>query len=364
MATEEILKLVDSSPVKVFWESAATIMTDETEKQLQRSAEFFADKGVVFFGKLWMCKYETLKAEFPKDPWNISEEWVDTIEDLGGRRFLRGCATASSGNIEVKNKKISSPHFCSPGKQVILLGQSLQQADRLDEIEQIFSELYLFVDTVEANPQIFMGKNLKAKSEEKITMTVLEVSIIKWGSVNYDMIFANIVALCLRNHKMRLGQRGRVQGPDRDFAITIKNKAGTIRNHPDSLTRKPEIRRADYNDNVKRLVEKGLQVDIIETDVSIFSEEYKKECELRIEAVRKEVLSQIMEVQQQFMETPPPAPKFGPIPKGTALPKNTGSIGSWLDRQDDAAASAPEVSTPHFAHTQVEIEIEKFLFEI
>jgi hypothetical protein len=105
-----------------------------------------------------------------------------------------------------------------------------------------------------SNPQIFRGKPLKGKAEEKITLIICEVAAIKWGCLNFDLIFTNIVSQCMRGMRFRMSKRGNTLAVDRDFSKSIKYKASTIKNR--TLKTKMRIRSADYNENVRKLHEK------------------------------------------------------------------------------------------------------------
>lgn len=58
----------------------------------------------------------------------------------------------------------------------------------------------LFHRTFILNPQIYEKLPLKPKSDEAITDVVFKTAALTWGIVNFDGIFNNAVARCLRAH--------------------------------------------------------------------------------------------------------------------------------------------------------------------
>ena len=346
-ANAKLAALQPNSPVKVFWEEARELMNDDMSKVLQKCAQCFAEQGVVFYGQLWDKVYEVVKETFVQEPWQIASEWADTIEMLGAPNQFKRRGSSITIEHREQSKQARGTHykFLSPGKGFMLLGEKLQSEDRFHEIEAVFSQPEIFLDVYLSNPQVFRGKPLKKKATERITMIVCQVSAIKWGMLHYDKLFANVVAMCVRNQKLRQAAKTSTPGYERDLAKSVQYKASTLRNHPQSNPKnKFTVHSADYNDNVKKLESRGLQVVVVPNELSIFSPEYIESAKAQLQELKESVMEEVDEEQAETGSNFPlggvAEPNFKPIPTGMFSPsrklskdledKDAATLHSWL----------------------------------
>ena len=86
----------------------------------------------------------------------------------------------------------------------------------------IFSSPTTYVDILLENPQWLKRKPLSAKWDEKVTLQVVKVVCIKWGYLNWDKPFLNVVAQCLRN--LGIFQCITEKRADRDWSVSLGYK--------------------------------------------------------------------------------------------------------------------------------------------
>ena len=137
------------------------------------------------------------------------------------------------------------------------------------------------------NPQIFEGKAIGSKQEEILTMLVVNVTVTKWGKMNADKLFANVVAQNVRNHGIKLARRGQLSGGDRDFANVLIRKFSSVRNKPELYGNKVIVNESEMCFAVHKLIDRGLNVCL--TGPELFSDRAIQEAEVKIAAVKEKV---------------------------------------------------------------------------
>lgn len=171
-----------------------------------------------------------------------------------------------------------------------LLGGWLAEAGRFHEIGEVFGQIELFADVLMKNPQYLLRKPLHSKMDQWVTNIVLAIVVSKWGILNLDLTFCNVVAQCLRNHGILMPKRG--AAGDRDWAKSLQYKASSIRNHPTYYVSKLRVRSADMTDVAKLLVMKGCTaITCVDNDVSIFSEAHIKAQRAKLDELKETFLT-------------------------------------------------------------------------
>ena len=185
------------------------------------------------------------------------------------------------------------PNFISPGKAVRPLGAWLAQAGRLAEIDTVFI-IEHFVTVVVSNPQIFVGEHLKPKSCEVVTDICIILAAKHWGILNWDSVFTNKVGAKLRSFKFILPRRGKTPAYKRDWAITLRDKASSVRNkmglagmYEGSFIVAP----GDVTPELQRLMDKGFKVTVDDGRQTMNNEAVLKSAQMTIKEVETKVLS-------------------------------------------------------------------------
>ena len=186
------------------------------KEQVQRIEDVFAASGVIFFGSLLDMKREKVCTLLREAQPPLDETWAATIEQFMDTKFKADAdteesPTVSTGAAGVPRGEVAAPKLVSPGKPVVMLGAMLTHANRLYEIKLVFTKEQ-FLEIFIANPQIFDGEALKPKMDEKITDICILLAAIKWGILNWDKVFCNLLAGILRDFGFRLPKRGSTPG--------------------------------------------------------------------------------------------------------------------------------------------------------
>ena len=331
--------------------------------QVSRIENVFASSGVIFFGSLQDMKLDKVRTLLREAQPPLDETWAATLEQFMDTKFKTDTDTVDSptemtGAAVHPRGEVAAPKLVSPGKPVVMLGAMLTHANRLYEIKSVYTKEQ-FLDIFIANPQIFDGEVLKPKMDEKITKTCVLLAAIKWGILNWDKTFCNIVAGILRDFGFRLPKRGTTPGFKRDFANVLLYKASSVRNKILKATSDGGLYKTvfvlapeDCTEAIGRLQEKGLMVTVDKSKSGLFNEEVLKAKSMQLEELEKTYHESKKEVRARLH--PIRAPHSTPLAAySTRARTHTLTLALTLASPGVIAAGAAQIRAHQVGHALV-----------
>ena len=317
MSHPDFARISDSSFISEFFGIAKTVLTNPAAtEQLTMQETLFSRTGKVFVEQMFDTEKQAVTDAFNGHEPSIPLHWITVLEAFGAPRKFTNVTTVSLNGQTAVVRQPALPHFvakgtpatdpqtCAPahpntppepttahplpanhhtptarvrvGESPVRLGAHLEANGRFGEIKLTFFQLYLYADILLDNPQCLQkGGRVKYTSEMAVTSLVLTTSSIKWGHLNYDKMFLNVVAMCLRGIGLL---RYRKEGDkEHCWSTNIGNKAGSVRNHSEYYEGKLEVSSADLTPELQKLIDLGCtSFKILESPISIFSAEFKK----------------------------------------------------------------------------------------